>query len=389
MWSPKIGYGWLLDELQRRFILQLGDLGTDPVPNLLAFGYDWRRSNLHSAAELSGFLQTALGRWRESRRDPGAKVVIVGHSMGGLIARRAVTDPAVAGLVRQVVTVGTPFRGAASALLRLSGGLRVAGVPVPGLTEIARSLPSLHELLPRYDCVERGGRLVHHDTVSIEGVDRDLAEASGDLHRGLWLGDEPVDLRVLYGMEQPTPTTVTVAGDGLAPSTTIDGQDEGGDGTVPRLASRPPHWADVDPRRGGHVEQHGALPGHDGIFGKLWELLTGSPRTHRGPAADEPLGVAVPELLAAGEPADVTVTAVSGADRLRVVVQIHGPGAEIDESAGSAASPVARVTARNLGDGTYRAALPELAPGLYRVHVAAAGTAGPGVTALTTVVSAR
>jgi hypothetical protein len=101
------------------------------------------------------------------------------------------------------------------------------------------------------------------------------------------------------------------------------------------------------------------------------------------------LGVAAPELLAAGEPADVTVTAVSGADRLRVVVQIHGPGAEIDESAGSAVSPVARVTARNLGDGTYRAALPGLAPGLYRVHVAAAGTAGPGVTALATVVAAR
>ncbi|MBI9113019.1 triacylglycerol lipase [Maridesulfovibrio ferrireducens] len=48
------------------------------------------------------------------------KIVLIGHSLGGLIIKGAVSDPAVAESVAKVITLGTPFRG--SLLAKIAPG---------------------------------------------------------------------------------------------------------------------------------------------------------------------------------------------------------------------------------------------------------------------------
>ena len=50
------------------------------------------------------------------RRSGAQQVVVVGHSMGGLVARACLRDPAARGRIARIVTVGTPHRGSFLAL---------------------------------------------------------------------------------------------------------------------------------------------------------------------------------------------------------------------------------------------------------------------------------
>jgi hypothetical protein len=81
--------------------------------------------------------------------------------MGGLVARWYVEREAGWQITRRLITMGTPYRGAFKALDQLSSGVR------PGkwkaqldLTPVARSMPSMYQLLPEYGasapiCCER------------------------------------------------------------------------------------------------------------------------------------------------------------------------------------------------------------------------------------------
>jgi hypothetical protein len=74
------------------------------------FPYDWRRDVRDSGARLAAQLR--------SRHGPH---IIVAHSLGGLVARAALTDPAASASVQRVVQIGTPNKGAAAARLALNG----------------------------------------------------------------------------------------------------------------------------------------------------------------------------------------------------------------------------------------------------------------------------
>jgi triacylglycerol esterase/lipase EstA (alpha/beta hydrolase family) len=72
----------------------------------------------------------ALGRkiHEVSEKNQGAKVILIGHSMGGLLIRVALGKPETAALARAVVTLGTPYRGSKLAVLGL-GALSANLVP--------------------------------------------------------------------------------------------------------------------------------------------------------------------------------------------------------------------------------------------------------------------
>jgi hypothetical protein len=79
------------------------------------FGYDWRLDNERSAAELEVFI-------RQVRKETGAaKVDIVAHSMGGIVASAYLGRHGAKDSVDRVVFLGTPFLGAADAFRVLSG----------------------------------------------------------------------------------------------------------------------------------------------------------------------------------------------------------------------------------------------------------------------------
>jgi pimeloyl-ACP methyl ester carboxylesterase len=57
------------------------------------------------AARLAGHIEEIC------RRSGAQQVVVVGHSMGGLVARACLRDPAARARIARIVTVGTPHRG--------------------------------------------------------------------------------------------------------------------------------------------------------------------------------------------------------------------------------------------------------------------------------------
>jgi triacylglycerol esterase/lipase EstA (alpha/beta hydrolase family) len=75
--------------------------------------------------------------------------------MGGLVARWYIEHCGGAGHTRKLITLGTPYRGAAKALLPLINGVRKDLGPLAiDLSLFARSMPALHQLLPTYACID-------------------------------------------------------------------------------------------------------------------------------------------------------------------------------------------------------------------------------------------
>jgi len=135
----------------------LGDIRNPHAgEDLFAFDYDWRRD----AAETAGLLARAVDRVLQARGEPGGRVDLVGHSLGGLIARYYVRHggrdllggesfpPTFEGAahVGTVVFLGTPNEGTLGALKSLVEGEHVARLLAP---EAIFTMPAAYELLPR------------------------------------------------------------------------------------------------------------------------------------------------------------------------------------------------------------------------------------------------
>jgi Lecithin:cholesterol acyltransferase len=379
LWTPIDGYSGLLHWLEQNFTFTRYDPERPDQPaNLVAFAYDWRLSNRYNACRMEETVEPVLYRWRAA--DPshaGAELVFLCHSMGGLLARYYLEVRGGAEITRRLLTMGTPYRGSAQALLDLVNGVRKGIGPLRlDLTALARSLPSAHQLLPGYDCVEpaagSGQDLGHHRELALDGPDpallADAERFHAEIAQAVAARGSPsrYRIRAVHGLRQPTPTTVRVQGDQLVPMPSIRGQDEGGDGTVPRLSGRPPELDDDDDALRGHSEQHGALQANAAVRDVIWEWLTAEKRPpHRGPAGADTLGVAHPDLLLPGEPLDVDVTAESDTLLVRTAVTALHSGREVTG------------VLRNLGDGRYRIRFEGLDPGPYRVRTQAATGAVP------------
>lgn len=109
-------------------------------------------------------------------------------------------------MVRQLITLGTPFHGSVKAVHLLNSG-RGAPVPLPRarLRILAAQLPGLYDLLPAYRCVDdgSGGRRLTPGDIADLGGDADLAERSLGLHHACGQ-PAPEELRTVVGVDQPT-----------------------------------------------------------------------------------------------------------------------------------------------------------------------------------------
>jgi len=119
-------------------------------PTLFVFAYDWRQSNRESAKQLKEYIDCVL------RIHKGSRVDIIAHSMGGLVARRYLIDQGHNHHVARLITIATPFYGAARAITAIKAG-RFPGVAnlLPGepmfeyeMRAVAKTAVGAHELLP-------------------------------------------------------------------------------------------------------------------------------------------------------------------------------------------------------------------------------------------------
>ena len=140
-------------------------------PSLFVFYYDWRRDISENAAQLARFIKEKKEMLRRqyramygTERDYNVQFDLVGHSMGGLVARyylryggkilpdqiQKLPEPDWSGAehVDKVILAGTPNAGYADTLLELKNGLRlISGSPAYPPALIGTFL-SYYEMLP-------------------------------------------------------------------------------------------------------------------------------------------------------------------------------------------------------------------------------------------------
>ncbi|OLR95118.1 hypothetical protein BJP25_09030 [Actinokineospora bangkokensis] len=344
---------------------------------VLEFAYDWRLPVRHNATLLGDAAHRHLEQWRAVSGNPEAGLVLVAHSMGGLLCQAM---PEIDG-VRAVITLGTPFDGAAKAVLILAAG---EGAPLPArrLREVAVTMPGIHDLLPFYRCLLQGDtvtRLTESDAAGL--IDNpygpDLVKTAFSDRQAR---QRPIPHHdPLIGIDQPTISTLTLDHGnltGLAHTFDLDEYGElrrepngrlihlpgRGDGTVPRNSARPPH-GDVRERI---PQQHTTLAQSDEAVAFVRDILLHG-RADQGPRlGDGDLGVSLPDIVDPGtEWTAELVNAEPGITSMTI--------ADADTGA-----EVLHATADRRGDiVAMDGFLPY--PGLFRVSVDGGGSTSPVV----------
>ncbi len=144
--------GVLTQQVYGPFLDRLEEAGYREGETLFVFDYDWRLSVLDNAERLSRFIEAEL---------PDGRFDVVGHSMGGLIARTYAMQ-AGDGRIGRLVTAGSPWRGSVQVFELMRHGWGLASGLLGGVENFRRTIiswPSTFELMPSYEgcCTGDGG----------------------------------------------------------------------------------------------------------------------------------------------------------------------------------------------------------------------------------------
>ena len=369
------GLDWKIDGYSRFRDQLLSRFDCVPGKNYFEFPYDWRRDNRVAARKLARQANGWLRRWRtESERDD-AKLILVAHSMGGIVARLFLEFHEGWRSTRQLITFGTPYSGSVNALNFLANGFRRGWGPLTvDLTDTLRSFTSVYQLLPSYRCLEGpGGAWLNLDEVSWTGtgVDGDRLTEAITLHRQLRetvdrrlaAGEIGYEIRPVIGDFQRTLWAARRQADGgIEPLWMRTLDEEGGDGTVPRV-SAVPHELLQGFRNAAFVGQrHASLQNDDPVLDHLAGVLRAKPVSAVDvfPAPDESAALDVTDV-AFGEPLVIRARAARlDADLMATVEQ-------------ALTGETTYVPLGDASDGWRQAVLEGLAATDYRVTVAAMG----------------
>lgn len=113
------GYNKISDLIAQNFKVTEGNIyddAEDRAANFYHFPYDWRRDNRANANILKSLLDKRLKRWREFSGNKDAKVILLAHSMGGLISRYYLEVLGGWQDCKTLFTFGTPYRGSVDAV---------------------------------------------------------------------------------------------------------------------------------------------------------------------------------------------------------------------------------------------------------------------------------
>lgn len=253
----------------------------DPRVDLLLFPYDFRLGIAAAAERLATSLHPLVGS--ADARWPGRPVLVVAHSMGGLVARYWAGALGGWRHCAGMVTLGTPHRGAPKALEWLVNGIRL-GRTWHRATEVVRAWPGAWDLIPRYEAVydADGGRSLRAEDLPEESVNASgsLAASAARVPAGLragarthadiaagW-GDIPSGrapaIHAVFSRGHDTPAEAILSAGRL----TVRKKDaawlpsggwDGGDGTVPALSAVPVELSQAVGVRVPVWQRHGPL----------------------------------------------------------------------------------------------------------------------------------
>lgn len=351
------GYGKVKKRLFEQFDF------TDGV-NWFDFPYDWRRDNRAAAHRLA----EVAPRWLEEyRKRPGkehAKLVLLGHSMGGLVARYFLEALGGWEMSRALVTFGTPYRGSMNALDFLVEGYKKGLGPFKlDMSDLLRSLTSVHQLLPVYPCMDDGSgslKKVGEVTGLPAGVDQSKVAGARGFHDEIAAavdrngGYGRYQICPVVGIFQPTRQSAVVRDGKVDIVKLLDGRDMGGDGTVPRVSATPIELSN-DTREVYATESHASLQNFDAVLVQVSGLLTWeSLAAYKGSPVDG-FRLEVDDVVAPGQELEVTL-ATSGPV---LNVSVEAENVDTGERAGG--------TGRLGSDGRATVELAPLAPGVYRI----------------------
>ncbi|MBD2025817.1 lecithin--cholesterol acyltransferase [Leptolyngbya sp. FACHB-711] len=283
------GYTKTARLITNNFDVISGDIYNDPddkAANFYQFPYDWRRDCRANARILKKLINKRLRCWREKSGAADAKVILMAHSMGGLISRYYLEVLEGWQDSRALFTFGTPYRGSLKAVNFLANGYKKLFLD---LTEVMRSFTSVYQLLPIYKVININGE--YHRIAEVEGlpnIDQTKAQNALAFHREIEAAVErhrqdETYLRSLAvvpisGVQQPTPQSATLTNGKLTasedlPAVLQNRSDLGdGDGTVPKVSAIPIERSkELD--NFFIAEQHGGLQNQAQVLDNLLNTL--------------------------------------------------------------------------------------------------------------------
>nr|WP_237418104.1 hypothetical protein [Actinomadura rayongensis] len=353
----------------------------DPRADVVLFPYDFRRGVKAAAERLAVEVRDRLGPSGDAAR----RVIVVGHSLGGLVARYWLGPMGGAAYCRALITVGTPHRGAPKALAWLMNGVKVGALPFRRATATLRDWPAAFDLLPFYPVV-RGPDGTTSFPNELEWADAAWAKRADEARRmheeieASWDGFADLPPRAVpevgaifarghttFGRAELSPTGLTFA---KADAEWMPNAGWLGDGTVPACSAIP---LDLDERRTAWQavgERHLPMASTSAIVESLRNFSGDSLRPTRGDAPERPwLGLDLDETVTAGQPFLVSAKLLGAEPTDDTVVE-----ARIKEPGGGPAAKIRCVFA----DGTWSATVPPRPAGVYEVSVTAALGSGTG-----------
>ncbi len=367
------GYGAVAEFIRAEFDVVEGE-------NFFPFPYDWRRDNRAAAHRLKRQSAEWLEAWRSRSGRADARLILVAHSMGGLVSRYFLEALDGWKDTRALITFGTPYRGALNAVDAIANGLREAG-GIIDLTPLARTLNSLHQLLPVYACIRDGagkprrvkdGGIPHAETARVE----DAFEFHEEIRRAVEAHAKDERYRAqgyriypIVGYRQPTYQSGVVSGDVVRLEYSLDGADLHGDGTVPRISAMPAEYPDAAAGMFA-ATRHAALQNADAVLTHLAGVLTGlylpidEYRAIKSRRAQ--LALHVEDLYPAGAPVTIRVEAT------RADVALQATFADVEQPDEEESLPMVQQP-----DGSFLVSFTPPRASAYRVLVAG----GAGVEA--------
>jgi len=353
------GYTKIRDFLTTRFDLV-------PGKNWFDFPYDWRRDNRVAARQLAERAPAWLESWKAQSGNANAKLVLLCHSMGGLVARAFLELYDGWRMTRTLITFGTPYRGAVNALDFLANGVeRGVGPFKVDLTRLLTSMTSVYQLCPIFPCVDTGdGQLVHAHVLETlpEGivVDR-LVAARENFHDAITASVERNGgygryvIHPIVGIFQPTFSSATLSREVLTP-VSATGED-GGDSTVPRVSATPIELAD-QPVGTFATDKHGSLQSVDSVLTQVSGVLTFKSTVFARGDLFSGFELVLPDVVAPGDELRFSARTLGGSDAITVDVT------DVDTD-----DVVRRVTVAADADGRFDGVLPPLPEGVYRFEL--------------------